>query len=190
MDGKHFLVRGARILQKLEQLEETTYAELRRDTDRFTPPTTKRQYATGPIHIVKMELVPYVNTTDLLVKAQANSAGSGKRYNPEVLFLDVVYEDADQPDNVTFTGADGNEYNIEPINLKTSACKVRCTCLDFYYRFANQNAGSDALYGPPPPPYRRKTENRPPANPGNTPGLCKHIIKTVDELVRSGLARR
>lgn len=185
MEGKFIFIRGARLLKSLM---ETTYNQLRSATDQFIPTTKKRQHATGPVHVVKMEYIPYVNTTDLMVKSEVNSAGSGKRYHPQILFLSATFEETDEPDNVTFTDYSGKERHMEPVDLNRSNCKVRCDCLDFYYRFAAVNFNTDALYGNPPPPYRKKT-TRPDANPMKTPGVCKHVIKTIEELKNAGMVK-
>lgn len=187
MDTKNFkFIRGSRLLQwSEEELDEVTLADLERDTVSGFPNTTKRQHATDPIHITQMKLIPAVPTGDLICDAEASSGP--KTYDPKILFLDTTYEDDDTGTNVTFTAVDGDTYNIQPISLSRSNCKVRCNCLDFYYRFHNQNANKDALYGQLRPPYHRKTDTRPPANPENVNGLCKHLIKVVQSLRQAGL---
>lgn len=185
---KYKIIRGARILQVLDKLEEATLIDLEREIERGFPNTTKRQHATDPVQIPQMKLVASPVSTDLIVKAVASS--EGKKYDPIIHFLQVEYEDTDTPNNVTFTAVDGDTYNIAPIKLSTCNVKVRCTCLDFYYRFAVWNDNADSLYGKPPPPYQRKTETRPPANPLQVPGLCKHVIKTTQALLDSGIVVR
>lgn len=179
------LVRGARILQAINYIEEMTLVDLEKSIVTGFPATTKRQHATDPVQIVQLKLNPYTHTTDLLAEAVANSGG--RKYDTKVLFLDVTYEDEDTNNNITFVATDGDNYHIVPISLSTCNVKVRCNCLDFYYRFANWNGRDEALYGNPPPPYRRKTQNRPPVNPDQVPGLCKHVIKTVQSLREAGL---
>lgn len=182
------LIRGPRILQ---QLEETTYAELERSTANFQPPSRKRQHATDPIRVTQMQLIPFRSqrdTGDLKVEAIAQSGG--KKYSPILYFSDVVFEEADQADNVSFTAGDGDVYHISPIQLSRSNVKVRCDCLDFYFRFGSRNRGDDSLYGAPLPPYKRKTTTHASANPNNVPGLCKHLIKVVQALGEADLVTR
>jgi hypothetical protein len=181
-------LRGARLLQWCDQhdtLEEVTLQDLEHDTVFGFPNTTKRQHATDPIHITKMQLVPAVPTQDLICNGTAQS--SGKTYDPKILFLQVEYQDDDTRSNVTFKGSDGKDYNIQPISLARSNVKVTCNCLDFRWRFSVWNDNQDALYGDPPPPYQRKTTTRPPANPNRTPGICKHLIKMTQNLRQAGL---
>lgn len=175
------LIRGPRIIQ---QLEETTYADLERETLHFIPRTKKRQFAVTPVQIQNIELVPFNQSGALEARATANS--NGNTYQPIILFQGVEFQDEDTPENVTFTGTDGQEYHILPIQLRTTNVKVRCTCLDFRWRFSVQDQKADALYGEGPGLYQ-KVSNRPPNNPRNVPGICKHLMKLVVELRNSHL---
>ena len=191
MNDEFKFLRGARLLQwcdEHEKLEEVTLDDLERDTVFGFPHTTKRQHATGPIQISKMSLIPAVPTQDLICHGTAKSGGN--TYEPKILFLEVKYQDEDTNDNVTFTGSDGATYNIVPISLSESNVKVTCNCLDFRWRFSIWNDDRGALYGDPPPPYQRKTTTRPPANPNQTPGICKHLIKMTQNLRQAGMVGR
>jgi hypothetical protein len=177
-------IRGPRILNQL--LTETTYSELESNTQNFEPETSKRQNVTASVQVQNLVMKPYRNTGQLEVSATTVSAG--KTYQTTVMFEDVVYEDSDQSDNVSFTGSDGDEHHIMPINLMKHNVKVSCECLDFYWRFAPFNSKDGSLHGQPPSPYAKKTD-RPPVNKKQTPGVCKHLIKTVTELQREGVVK-
>ena len=177
-------IRTGRILQSLE---EATLDQLQRDTIRGFPGTKARQNATHTVQITQKTYTPFEPSHALLVKAVANN--QGRVYYPEMFFEEVVYEDEDTPNNVTFTGTDGEMHHIQPIQFQRNNTRVKCTCLDFHYRFAQTNARSDSLYGEPPPPYQRKTTTHPPANPMRVPGLCKHLIKLVEDLRRDKILR-
>ncbi len=181
MEPKLLVIRGQRII---DQLDETSYQELENKTIAFIPPTRKRQYAVDPVQIVQMKLVPYRTSGALQVHGVANSAG--KKYDTIMLFSEVMYEDGDQSDNVTFKASDNEDYHITPIQLNASNVKVRCSCLDFRWRFSLWNSKDGSLYGDPPPPYQ-KTTNRPPVNPQRVPALCKHLMKTMIALKQAGL---
>jgi len=129
---------------------------------------------------------PYRNTGQLEVTA--TTVSGGKNYETTVMFEDVVYEDSDQSDNVSFTGSDGDEHHIIPIDLSKSNVKVACECLDFYWRFAPFNSKDGSLHGQPPSPYAKKTD-RPPVNKNKTPGVCKHLMKTITELKQEGVVQ-
>lgn len=171
------VIRTERILQALQEL---SVGDLERDTIRGFPGTTKRQFATQPVRIVEMRLTPYEPSGKLLAEATANN--EGRLYNPQILFAEVVYEQEDTPQNITFTGSDNEPHHIQQIQFANNNAQVRCNCLDFHYRFAQYDARNDALYGNPPPPYQRRTDTRPPANPLGVPGICKHVLVLIDEL--------
>ena len=178
-----FLIRGSRIIDQISQLNEaSTYRTLRDNLKHLQ--TKKRQLATAPVTIQSSQMVPSTPSNVLEIKSIAVS--NGDRYNVTVQFEGVTFEDEDTQQNVTFTGADGEEYHIKYIELKRKNVKVRCDCLDFYHRFAAHNTRDKSLYGTPPPPYTPKTD-RASDNPRQVPGVCKHIIKTVESLKQSGL---
>lgn len=175
------VVRGERIVQALE--EEATYDKLRQNIQVGFPNTQKRQHATGEVNVTNIQYVPVAG--GLQVKSLSRS--NGHDYNQVIVFSDVPHND--DGEGATFMGTDGQEHTIEPISLQGSRVKVNCGCLDFHYRFAMQNYSDDALQGMKPPLYQRKTTTRPPANPAQVSGVCKHIIKLVDTLRQQGLIR-
>jgi hypothetical protein len=195
MKKDYMFIRGARIAKQLEQfLAETTYAELERNTLNSMP-GENRANATNSVQIRDLQLIPYENA--LGVNSVVNSINSGSSYQPQVMFLDVEYinrdqQDADQletdPRSVTFQGPDGKDYTIMPISLARNNCKVRCTCLDFRWRFAMYNDQDGSLFGEGPGLYQKKTD-RQPNNPQRVPGVCKHILKLVDELKRNNIVQ-
>lgn len=185
MCKKYQVIRGKRILQQLQQIEEqSTFAELERNTTNFIPPSEKRQWATDPIQIDQMQLIPYEQSSSLMVQSVARN--DEKKYQTIILFNDVTFEQEDTGQNVTFRAPDNQEHNVQRIQLNQSTVKVKCDCLDFRWRFAIYNAEDNSLYGDSPGLYQ-KTTNRPPNNPRNVPGVCKHLLKTVQALQQSGL---
>jgi hypothetical protein len=189
MDEEYKIIRGKRIVDQLETeivTEQSSYADLERNIQNFTPVTTKRQHATDPVRITQIFYLPFLGTKNLNVEALA--ASDGTNYTPKLIFNQVVFEDEDTPNNITFTGKDGNEYNMQPINLAQNTVRVRCDCLDFYWRFAAFNAKDKSLIGTAPKPYQR-VSNRGPVNPQQVPGVCKHLIQTVKALKEAGMVR-
>lgn len=120
----------------------------------------------------------------LIVKSHCISGDSGNHYDQVIQFNKVVYEDEDTPQNTTVPTAGGQTAHINTESLANSDVKVRCTCLDFYWRFANFDFKQKALMGDPNPPYVRKT-NRPPVNPLQKAGICKHIYALLQKVVPS-----
>lgn len=186
INNKTKRIRGARIVQQLVRLVEAPYAELEQKTMQFTPTTTKRQHATDTIRVTSMELIPAKESQTLSVRSTVSSDGTN--YTTTVIFDAVEYQENDQASNISFKGSGGEEEHITQINLIRSNCKVSCDCLDFYWRFTTQNARVNSLDGNAPPPYHKRS-TRPPANLKNTPGVCKHILKTVAALHDARLVR-
>lgn len=177
------LIRGARILQQLDEV--STVPGLEQNIETAFPTTKKRQHATGEVAVSNIQYIPYVGMKMLHVKSVATS--NGHQYQQVIQFNGVAFENADTEVNATFAASDGTDYHITPLDLTVHNAKVRCSCLDFYYRFANYNAQDKSLVGKAPPVYIRKTTTRPSVNPTRVPGMCKHLLKTVSELKQNGL---
>ena len=147
-------IRGARIAKQLDAyLAETSFAELERNTNTAMPGHDRASF-TNSIQINGLELIPYEGA--LGVNAAVNSINSGNSYQPQIMFLDVEYINTDEPEveqdprTVTFQAPDGKDYTIMPISLSRNNCKVRCTCLDFRWRFAIYNDRDGSLFGDGP----------------------------------------
>jgi len=195
MDTSDFkIIRGVRLLQWMdeEQLEErSSYQELERKTISAFPHTRKRQHATQPIQIVRTDFTPYLGTRNLLVRAQARSGTfNNVYYKPMLFFNEIQYEDQNTNQNVTFKATTGEDVSMQPINLSDNVVRVRCDCLDFYFRFAPWNFSNDDIYGPKPKPYVRKTNTYPPVNPTRSPGICKHVMKLTHAIRDAGMLKR
>jgi len=195
MELKFEIIRGKRINDQLEELEllaeRSTVQNLDQNTQGFLPSTTKRQHATQPLTVKEMVYLPYVGTKNLNVSALVHSppnhhAQANKNeadYTTAIIFNNVVYEDESTDTNITFTAKDGKEYNMQPINLAENTARVNCNCLDFFYRFKSYNAKDTSLAGRAPPPYKKVPgSTRGPSNIKRVPGLCKHLLQTVEAL--------
>lgn len=182
--GTYKLLRGQRLLNQLN--EESSYNGLYREIERGFPETRARQHATGEVAITNIKYVPAQGRLQVNGAARSNMHA----YTPSIMFLTVQYEPQATDQTTTFVGPGNAEYHIQPIDLSMSSVKVRCNCLDFFYRFASWNANDSSLLGRKPPMYQRVPGSvRPPVNPARVPGVCKHAIKMVDTLRRSGIVR-
>lgn len=141
---------------------------------------TKRSENAPKIRIKSYEYIPSVNDSILQVRFGFSSP-SNSVYTSIIVFENVQFLDEPTPTSKVIETVDGTEYNIEPLNYNQLNAKVRCGCLDFYYRFATWNARDNSLYGDAPPPYVPKTD-RQPVNPNKVAGLCKHLMQGVDFL--------
>ena len=190
MELKFEIIRGKRINDQLEMVtEHSTIKNLDQNIQGFLPMTTKRQHATQPLTVKEMVYLPYVGTKNLNITALVHSppnhhALANKEetdYTTSIIFNKVEYEEESTDTNITFTAKDGKEYNMLPINLAENTVRVNCNCLDFYWRFKSYNAKDTSLAGRAPPPYKR-VSNRGPSNIKKVPGLCKHLLQTVEAL--------
>ena len=169
-----------------ELIVELTLPQLHQSTLAAFPNTTKRQHATDELNVAGIKLIPHENA--LMVKAVVKNNNGGKSYDTTILIENVQYVDEDGPNVITFTGSDGNDHHVQPIQAASSKAKVRCNCLDLYWRFANWNFSHGSLLGTKPKHYQNKTDKQP-ANPTQKPGICKHLMKTIETLEHSNLLR-
>lgn len=176
------IIRGKRILQQM--IQEASYGTLDANTRSKMPPTTKRQHVVPKQYVQTLTLIPALPSKSL--KVETTVKGETSNYNTILQFDNVSFEKIETTKNVEVTGVDGKKYYIKPINLKSNNVKVHCDCLDFKWRFSLWNLRNNSLYGQAPSPYTNKS-NRPPVNPLKVPGVCKHLIKTVETLQETGL---
>lgn len=205
MDDKYLIIRGKRVADLLEGLqlserstskelifERSSIDQLRTKTKNFTPQGRRgdREASSKNINIVgNVTMLPFVGTKTLQVQALVHSdvtTTAGGPYNTTIIFNKIEYDAEDAPDNITFTAKDGKEYHMKQNSLANVTCRVRCNCLDFYWRFAHYNSKDQSLVGKSPPPYQR-ISNLGPVNPQKVPGLCKHLIATFAAIDHSGL---
>lgn len=165
-----------------ELLLELTYDRLIRNTNRHFK--NERNKKSSDVKLTNTVFIPYVNDNYLEVESESQTVNG--KYISRIVFENVIFKDEEGPDVARIVTADGSEYFFRRINRSRSNVKVSCSCLDFYYRFAMYNNKADALASDPPKPYVKKTD-RPPVNPAEVPGVCKHIIRMVEELDKDNI---
>lgn len=163
-----------------EYICESTIPELYDSLVAAFPNTTKRQHSTQPIVIKNLHWTPYKGVKTLFVKGLAQN--EEREYNPIILFKNINYKE----NGVKLIANNGKEYQFAPISLEESEVLVRCNCPDFRYRFSYYNHLDKSLYGRKPKKYESKGV-RPPANPKELPGMCKHCLKLTEVLRQSGI---
>lgn len=168
------------IIIPVQFLIETPLAGLYSNTLRGF--NTPRKQSAGRVQIVKTVYIaaPRINAVGI----GATTRSSAKEYETKMFFDNITYlgGDDDQANAFSFQTPDDQDYVIEPVGYTGKDVKVRCSCLDFYYRFSVWNNKDGSLLGDPPDPYINKTDNREPVNPTRIPGLCKHLIALTDKL--------
>jgi hypothetical protein len=171
-----------------EILLELSFNQLKRQTT--TGPTignTPRVASSKKVQIQEVTLVPAIQNKTLTAKSRTRSTNGF--YETIIEFSGVDYFREGGNGRQEFQGSDGATYWIDPIRPYKSNVKVRCGCLDFYFRFSVWDQRDKALNGPPPAPYHRKTDTYPPVNPSELSGVCKHIIALVEYLTKQKLIR-
>ena len=175
---------GQQVKRKMSKLLEITLQKLQQSTVDAFPDTKKRQHKSNTVNISQVKFLPYQKSNVLKVEGVATSGPN--RYNCTMTFEDVYYEESDSNQVVSFKGVDDQSYHIHPLKNDVNDVKVKCTCMDFHYRFAQANYQADGLEGNPPPPYVKKTD-RPDVNPETEPGMCKHLVKLKEHLTTINL---
>ena len=160
---------------KEEILTEASLAKLVTNTNLHFP---TRADNSVPVRVDSLSFTPMVDAG--ILRADATTSSKSSKYETTIEFMDVDFNG----DGVK-VNSDAGEVTFAPIP-KTNDVKVRCTCLDFYYRFATWLDKEGALIGNPPEPYVPKT-NREPVNPDKIPALCKHLIALSEELESDGI---
>lgn len=139
-----------------------------------------RETSSNRVNVINYDIIPYIAEKTLLVKARIRGE-EGKNYQPQIRFTNAKFSEAQQPGFVPIKAVDGTEYYVKTFTSAQTQAKVKCNCLDFYYRFAVWNHTKNSLEGDPPPPYIKKTDSEP-QNPNRVPGTCKHLLKLTSFL--------
>lgn len=147
--------------------------------------STDRKNSSQRVQLTTTMYVPSVDNQSLEIRAKTRTDAAN--YDSIIYLEGVEYVDAQTPNAVSFVSPDNSEYFILPIS-RNSNTKVNCTCLDFYYSFAVWNDNKNSLFGDAPDPYIKKT-HRIPKNPTKSAGLCKHLLKFFDSLIREKIIK-
>jgi len=164
--------------------QESSLNDLYTQTVRAFPKTTKRQHAVDPIKITKLEWIPYLGVNTLYIKGLAQS-DSGKEYEPIIVFKGVNYKPSDGAIKIEISANDGKNYLFEKLSYANNDVLLRCSCADFSWRWNFTDHVDHSLFGK----KRKKYESKggPAANPLELPGACKHLLKLVKVLQKSGI---
>lgn len=173
------------MLESLFPLMETSTIGQLRSTSKVFFDTPREQFSKR-VQVTDVQFVPAVSDGTLTVKAKTRT--DNHSYDTSITFEKVKYVNEGRNYAVPFTAVDGQEYLIMPLRKMREYVKVRCTCMDFYWRFATWNHKNKSLMGAPPDPYIKKT-NRPPVNPDKVPGACKHIMRLADEISKQQILK-
>ncbi len=165
------------------KLFETSVQTLHQSAVAAFPHTTMRQHATGSINIDNIRYTPFLGLRTLLVRCEADNQGS--QYKPLILFRNVNYN---PEDNIfEFDASDnGQHHQIGRLSRANTDVALRCECGDFFWRFNYYDHLDRSLYGRVRRPYIA-LYNPGSANPTESPGICKHLMKMAEVLENIGL---
>ncbi len=159
---------------------ESSYQDLYQSAVAAFPNTRRRQHVVAPIQINSIIATPFLGLNTLLFRAEALNAG--RTYKTTILFKDVNYVDGP---GVTIRDEVGKRYFIEQLTQDTQDILLRCSCPDFYWRFCHFDHLDRSLYGRNRANYAGQGLWE--ANPQQLPGMCKHLMATMQELQLIGI---
>ncbi len=151
----------------------------------------RRVYSNSPKSFLE-RVIPFVGTNSIMFNFTFHGMTEKSIHSTNLLFLGckIVNEPPQDPSSWIKVPYNGIDYYIRKVSLGGQGCLVRCSCTDFRHTFAYPNYSKGALFGPRPQAYVRKTPNpplgRPPRNPGNHAGICKHLANAAQLLQASG----
>ena len=127
--------------------------------------------------------LPFAGTKSLLFQLQCYGETEKSEHIVNLQFSGLEYSetptDKDHFQKITYK--DEDYYMTKP--TVTTPVTVRCSCSDFTYRWAYPDWLKKCLFGSKPKKYIRKIgSTRPPVNPENIPGYCKHVFQAQSYL--------
>jgi len=169
-------------------IEESSLNDLYQSAVESFPNCRKRQHSIDEITITRLEWVTYRGMRTLFIKGLAQNRGNGHQYSPIILFKNVQYHNEAGENIVEITDNNGVQHFLEKLSNVHTEALVRCNCADFAFRFNYYNSISDptSLYGRKRAPYQALGVG-PPANPTESEGVCKHLIKMAKVLQQANL---
>lgn len=165
-------------------LNESTLKELYKNAIDAFPSTTKRQNAIDTIKVVKLDWTPFLGVRTLFLKGLVQN--EGKEYNPIMLVKDVKYKNEPGTQTIKIAASNGKEYYLNKISFEDNDVLVRCECGDFHWRFKHYNSLDKSLFGRDRKKYEAIYKPNS-ANPSESAGMCKHLMKLMKILKESGL---
>lgn len=104
-------------------------------------------------------------------------------YNQTIVFKNITFvEEEPEIDINDYYHLEANGVWYKKPDLDGNDILFRCGCPDFRFRFSLALKKNKALFGNLIP-YKKKT-NRPPLNPDDIPGMCKHLYNFTKALIQ------
>ncbi|BCG50086.1 hypothetical protein [Ralstonia phage RP13] len=154
---------------------------------KYTSVVRERQYSTGKVTAVDYKYLP--REKQLYVNAQNISSDKKRLYKTILVFEGVTNSEVPDKDHPVPYSSKGHGVDLY-LGQVTSRTRLRtrCQCQDYYFMWEYWNKGKKALVGPHKV-YQRviPPSGRPPVNPLEMPGLCKHLLALVKKLMADGV---
>jgi hypothetical protein len=162
---------------------ETSISELYTNSRKAFPGTSKRENSTDTVRVEHLDWVPFEGVRTLFVKATVNN--EGRKNESIILFKGVNYGKAEGKGFVPLMSSSGRKVFVERLSVSDDEVLVRCTCGDFFWRFNYYNSVDKSLFGRKRSKY--EGQNLWKANPTESSGMCKHLMKLAKILREADL---
>lgn len=162
------------------RLDETTFAQLYNSTLSAFPNTEYRHNVVDTIKVRNVKFTPYQGLNTLFIRSLAENTEKNTEYKIMALIKNINYKTS--KDTVKLFDEYGKIYYLEKPKINKNDVLVRCNCQDFMWRFNYYNSVDKSLYGNKRTKY--KSKNIYEANPNKSPGVCKHLMKLFEQLIK------
>jgi len=155
---------------------------------KFTSLIRRQQYYAGRVNAVDYKFLP--KEKQLYIQSQNISSDHSKLYRTQIVFEGIQSaESLDHIHKIPFSSkGHGIDFYLSELNVN-SRIRTRCQCDDYYFMWSYWNSREKALLGPHKPYVRVPGSNRPPVNPDESPGLCKHLLVLIKKLMKDKLIK-
>lgn len=157
---------------------------------KYTSSIREKQYVVGKISAIDTKYLP--REKQLFISCQTVSSDKSKLYKTQLVFDGITNSDTQDKIHLLPYSSHGKgvELYLKQV-LVTDKFRTRCNCSDYYYMWSFFNKKNKALIGPhkqyvpvSPP------SGRPPVNPTESPGACKHILALIKKLMLEDVIKK
>jgi len=155
-----------------------------------------RQENSGSVVVTNLSFTPYAGVNRLNVSYETAPRLSEKgRYGQIQFFgvglsgesdnkhqIPIVYEKSGKGKGQDTT----TTWYLDNISASKTLVSVKCSCPDYRFVFSKWNKDNLNAHIGKVRPYKRKTTTRPLKNPKEMPGMCIHLMATIDLLTKQG----
>lgn len=154
------------------------------DAIKHTMSVRAAQYPSGKVVDLKVRYVHW--NKQFYVQAKVRSASNpSKYYKTQIVFNGVKSSPKrTRQHTLKYIDIDGSVIWIERPNMNHNIL-TRDTCEDFRFMWHWELADRRALLGPRIPYTPVPGSNRPPKNPDEIPGICKHVLAVLKAMMGS-----